>query len=182
MKLEVSVRRVYSESIERVFGVATSCASFPRTMRALGPIAGIAHAELAQGHSSDSRGRRLITMTDGVVLDEEILIDERPYRSKYRWEGGLRPPFAWLVRAGGGDWRFSAEPEGTRIHWSYVFELRGGWIALPIAALIMHTLFRSWMARGLRAIDAELARRGDHLIRHESAPARSATMPVAARR
>ena len=94
--------------------------------------------------------RREIKLTDGAVLTEEILEHDVPTRHRYKWTSGLKPPFAWLVRSGEGTWTFSEVAEGTRIDWSYVFELRSP-LAYPIAVPII-ALFRRWQEKSLARV------------------------------
>jgi len=132
---------------DRVFDFATSCEGFPRFIWALGPIPGISRAEMVGGQTAKAGAERRIHMTDGSVVEEELLAYDRPSRHRYRW---LKPPafpFSLIVRTGEGDWRFTAANGGTRIDWDYTFELTSAF-ALPLAAPLM-IVFRRWMQRAL---------------------------------
>jgi hypothetical protein len=98
---------------------------------------------------------RRISMTDGSVIEEVILDYVPPSRHRYRWTGGVKPPFSWLVRSGTGCWDFTEVDGGTRIDWGYVFELKSP-LAYPVLLLIV-PLFRSWLKQGLEAIRSELS-------------------------
>jgi hypothetical protein len=133
---------------EAVFDFATTPANLPQFLQKWGPIAGVTAAELQDGV-------RRVTLTDGVVLDEEILANERPSHHAYRWQGGLRPPFAWLVRTGSAEWTFRPDGAATTMVWSYVFELTSP-LAAPLAALAL-VLFRRWMRAGLARLGDRVA-------------------------
>ncbi len=155
MKLSTQTSIVFPKPREEVFDFCTDDENTARTLRPLGPIAGVARVEMHEGQSLETGAHRTITMTDGVALVEEILDYTRPSRHQYRWVGGIKPPFAWLVRSGTGCWEFSEVSDGTRVVWSYVFELRSP-LAYPLALPII-SLFKRWMAQGLGAIATEMA-------------------------
>ena len=84
-RVEEHVRRPPDE----VFDFATACETFPRVLLPLGPVAGIAHADMLDGSPLCAGARRRIVLTDGSIIDEEILAFDRPVRHRYRW---LNPP------------------------------------------------------------------------------------------
>ena len=83
---------------EHVFDFATACETFPKVLLPLGPVAGIAHADLLDGAPLRTGARRRIVLTDGSIIDEQILAFERPRRHRYRW---LNPPPAPRPRRAG---------------------------------------------------------------------------------
>ena len=132
---------------EAVFDFATSCEGFPRFILPFGPIPGIARAEMLGAAEPKAGAERRIHMSDGSIVDEEVLAYDRPSRHRYRW---LKPPafpFSLIVRSGEGDWRFHAVSGGTRVEWDYAFELTSP-LAWPLAAALMG-IFRRWMQRAL---------------------------------
>ena len=155
MELSTETSIVIPKPREEVFDFCTDDENTARTLRPLGPIAGVAKVQMHEGQRLETGAHRTITMTDGVSLEEEILDYTRPTRHQYRWVGGIKPPFAWLVRSGTGCWEFSEVSGGTRVVWSYVFELRSA-LAYPLALPII-ALFKRWMAQGLGAIATEMA-------------------------
>jgi hypothetical protein len=155
MKLSTETSVVIPNPRGEVFDFCTDDENTARTLRPLGPIAGVTKVEMHEGQSLETGAHRTITMTDGVTLEEEILDYTRPIRHQYRWVGDIKPPFAWLVRSGTGCWEFLEVSGGTRVVWSYVFELRSA-LAYPLALPII-SLFKRWMAQGLGAIAAEIA-------------------------
>lgn len=139
---------------DEVFAFATDSANAARTIRPRGPFAGISKIEMYEGQSLAKGSKRRIFMTDGAVLDEVILDYNPPARHSYGWTGGVKPPFSWLVRSGGGNWDFTETEGGTRIVWTYTFDLTSPF-AYPLAMPILW-LFKGWLQQGLDAIGAEL--------------------------
>lgn len=147
MKLATHASVEIPSPADRVFDFATSCEGFPQFIWAYGPIPGITRAEIVGAQPPQAGVERHIHMTDGNVVEEELLTYERPSQHRYRW---LKPPafpFSLIVRTGEGDWRFTATNGGTRIDWTYSFELTSA-LAWPLAAPLM-IVFRRWMQRAL---------------------------------
>jgi len=145
MKVRVRVEVEVARGPADVYDIAVF--GFPRLLRAAGPIPGIAKAEMVDGASVEPGRRRLVTMTDGSLVLEEILDAERPRRHRYRWVHPPAFPFSLLVRRGEADWTFSPSRAGTRVTWTYALELTTP-LAYPLA-LPMLAFFRRWMALGL---------------------------------
>jgi hypothetical protein len=156
MKLRTRAAIVIHRPRAEVFDHAVAGQTMARTLRRYGPIPGIERSEMSGGADLVAGAERRVAMSDGSVIDEEILEAVRPRVHRYRWVRGLRPPFSLLVRTGEACWTFSdAEGGGTEVEWLYVFQLRS-LLAFPAAAPVM-LLFRRWMQRGLDRIRAELA-------------------------
>jgi uncharacterized protein YndB with AHSA1/START domain len=154
MALETQVEIEIAKPPAEVFDLATSCAGFPRFLLRLGPIPAVVRAELVGAAEPKPGGRRLIHMSDGSTMEEEILAFERPARHRYRWTTPPAPPFVWLVRSAEGDWTFAPTAAGTRITWRYRFESPSRLAELAARPVI--GLFRRWMARGLANLRAIL--------------------------
>lgn len=156
MNVSTSASIVVPKSREEVFDFCCSNETFERHLEARMPVAGVQRAEFFDGHSLKAGDHRRITLTDGSVLDEEILDYTPPALHRYRWSKGLKGPFALLVRSGTGTWDFSEVDGGTRINWSYDFALKSA-LAYPLALPIM-PLFRAWLKQSLQSIHDELTR------------------------
>lgn len=155
MKLTARASVEIPKPVEQVFDFATSCEGFPRFIWAYGPIPGITRAEMVDMQTPQAGAKRHIYLTDGNVVEEELLAYDRPSRHRYRW---LKPPafpFSLIVRTAQGDWRFTATDAATRIDWEYSLELTSA-LALPLAAPLM-LVFRRWMQRTLRRARTVLA-------------------------
>ena len=155
MNITTSASIVIPRPREEVFDFCCRNDTYARHLRARGPVAGVQRAEFFDGHSLKAGDHRRIALTDGSVLDEEILDYAPPALHRYRWSKGLRGPFALLVRSGTGTWDFSEVEGGTRIDWGYDFALKSA-LAYPLALPIM-PLFRAWLKRSLESIDEELS-------------------------
>ena len=139
---------------EEVFAFATDSTNAPQTIRSRGPFAGISKIEMYEGQSLAKGSKRRIFMTDDSVLDETILEYDPPVNHRYAWTGGVTPPFSLLVRSGSGNWDFTETDGGTRIVWTYTFDLTSP-LAYPLAIPIAW-LFKGWLQQGLDAIRTEL--------------------------
>jgi len=155
MKISTSASIVIPRRREDVFEHATANATFERTLRPRGLIPGISKIRMFEGQEVAEGSWRHITMTDGAALEEVILDYDPPVKHRYRWTGGIKPPFSLLVRSGTGNWDFTESDGGTRIDWGYTFELTSP-LAYPLAVPIVW-LFKGWLRQGLEAIRAELA-------------------------
>ena len=147
MQLEVVVSTEVDAAPERAFDFAAANEVFPRILRAYGPIPGIASIEMLDGARLAAGSRRRVLMTDGTEILEELLAYDRPQRHRYRWLNAPKPPFSLLVSRGEGDWIFRAAGSGTRIEWTYTFDLTSPLVALP--AKLVLAIFKRWMQRGL---------------------------------
>ncbi|MGB8332670.1 MAG: SRPBCC family protein [Polyangiales bacterium] len=154
MNISTSASVLIPRPREEVFARATDSTNTPETLRPRGPFAGISKVEMLDGQALAKGARRRISMTDGTVLEEVILDYDPPVRHRYGWTGGAKPPFSFLVRSGTGCWDFSEVDGGTRIVWSYTFELTSP-LAYPLAIPVVW-LFKGWLQQGLDAIRAEL--------------------------
>lgn len=157
MKLRVRAAVTVNRPRSEVYDFSVANQTLARVLQKLGPIPGITAAEFTAGGSLAPGAQRQVTMSDGSVIEEEVLEAVRPRLHRYRWLRGLRPPFSVMVRSGEASWTFSdADGGGTEVEWIYLFGLRSV-VFYPLAAPILFLLFRRWMQRGLERIRAELA-------------------------
>lgn len=145
-------------SPEEVFDFVADPFLLARWLRELAPIPGVKAAEAIGERAQRVGSRRRIAMTDGAVLIEEVLVLDRPHRHAYRWEKP-KLPFSLLVRSGRGDWTFAPSAAGTRVEWTYTFELTTPLVYLPGRLVVL--AFNRWMRRNLARVEPELAAAGD---------------------
>ena len=81
-----------------MFDTLVACDTLPRICHRRGPIAAIVEATMVDDADLEVGSHPTVRMDDGVVLDEEIIDLERPSLHAYAWSGGLKVPFAWVVR------------------------------------------------------------------------------------
>jgi Polyketide cyclase / dehydrase and lipid transport len=154
MRLNTSATIDIAQPRDTVFDFACACETYVKLFRPRGSIAGVASAQILDG-ALRAGARRRMTLTDGAVIDEDVVAFDRPTRHTYRWTGGLRAPARFLVRGGEGDWTFVEHSGKTRIDWNYAFDLTTP-LVYP-AAILMLGQFRRWMEQQLGAISASLS-------------------------
>ena len=141
--------------IDTVFDMATDCEGLPRYLHPLGPILGVQHARMVDDQPLGNGATREVVFSDRSTMLEEILAFDRPSRHCYRWLKRPAPPFDRLVQGACSDVRFTPTTDGTRIDWSYRFELTSPWV-LPIALPAVIVMQR-WMQNGLARLPEVLA-------------------------
>ena len=151
MDLLLSAEQDFAAAPEAVFARALDAGRFPEFFSGYGPIPAV-RAVTPQAPAAVGSTRE-VHNSDGSRLHERITVLQAPQRHAYTLTG-LRPPFAWLVRAGHADWHFSpAGAGGTRVRWDYRWELTGP-LAWPLAAPLLRVFMRGAMARCLAAMAA----------------------------
>jgi hypothetical protein len=154
MKISARQSFIIGKPRADVFEVAVACDTYPRVLHKLGPIPGIARCEMIDGRPLEPGACRRVVMTNGSVLNEELLAFTRPTEHRYIWRSGLRGPFAKMIRSCEGRWLFSDTEGGTKIDWMLTFELTTP-LAYPIIQPMM-PLQRRWMRRGLERMRDKL--------------------------
>lgn len=152
MKMQACAETVLRGAPHEVFEFATDNDTYERLLgSSLGPVGGIRRSDAEWPLEAGSI--RTIVTTNGETLVETILEHTPPERHAYCWSGGLNAPARWFVRSGTGTWVFSEDGQGTRVVWTYEFDIRSV-VFYPLAAF-MTFFFRRWMQRGLGAMRAE---------------------------
>jgi len=158
MHLDAKLELTVAYPPEQVFDLVGDHRNFPRTIAKTLLVPGVVRSEPLPGSAESGVGsRRRLTLTDGSSMDEEVLAFERPVEHSYRWLKPPPMPIALIVRSAAGSWRFTPEGAGTRIHWSYRFELSSP-LVLPFA-LPLVAAFRSWMHKSADCVQALLRER-----------------------
>lgn len=128
-----------------IFDLVNDADGAPRIYAAHGPVPGVtAMRYLGEGTPRLNAVRKVET-SDGNVLEEKLLVYDRPRAHSYALRG-FTMPFSLLVREGRADWTFD-EGEGgtaTRVRWTYTFTLPTV-LVWPVSALFLHTVFHGWM-------------------------------------
>jgi Polyketide cyclase / dehydrase and lipid transport len=155
VQLEVHAFHVVGAPTEKVFDFAVASESLPCILKGFGPIPGITSIEMLDGAALATGAKRRVRMSDGSDIFEEVTALDRPRRHSYRWLNAPAPPFSLLVRGAEADWIFTASAQGTRIEWTYRFELTSP-LAAPLAAVVMMP-FKRWMRRGLERIEPHVS-------------------------
>lgn len=151
MQVHTSASAEIPASPERVFDLVVDYDNCAHFFRPWGPIPGVVSCE-AIAENGDGKRRRTLELTDGTTHTEEIVVLERPDCFQYRWLNPPAAPLNLVVRTAETRWDFQAmrAGEGTRVVWTYHFEL-----AFPFAypaALVLRALFKRWMVQALRRL------------------------------
>lgn len=117
-----------------------------------GPIPGTVRGEVIGGGALTQGATRRIYTDDGHDVVEEMLVLDRGRRVAYKLTG-IAAPFSLLVRFARADWTFTPADGETYVQWTYAFTLTSP-LVWPMAAPILHLVFRRWMQGCLTAIGA----------------------------
>jgi hypothetical protein len=140
-----------------VFDYTFVTETFQRLLAQKGPIPGIRAIDLHEGATAVAVGvRRSVSMTDGSVILEEIVKHDPPREHAYRWLNRPAPPFSLLVAGGETTWSFEPASGGTRVSWTYWFDLTSPFARPPV--YVVQWLFRRWMQAALDRLRDELSR------------------------
>jgi uncharacterized protein YndB with AHSA1/START domain len=153
MQLLITAERTIDAPPLAVYALSLDAERFPALFRGFGPIPALRritpHAPSAVGST------REVESSDGSRLTERITALDPGERHAYTLTG-LRPPLAWLARAGHADWRFVPVEGGTYVTWAYRFELTSP-LAWPLAWPVLQGGMRVAMQRCLDAMQLVLA-------------------------
>ncbi len=139
-------------SPERVCDISNDLDGIADVFVGYGPIPGVVRAEVIGGTDLVQGSSRRVYTADGNDVIEEMLILERGRSVAYTLTG-ISPPFSFLVQYARADWTFTKTELGTHVHWTYAFTLTTP-LAWPLAAPLLHLVFRRWMQGCLTAIAA----------------------------
>lgn len=152
MLVALSAERTIHSSPETVFALALDAVRFPKTFRGCGPIPAL--LRITPHGAPAVSATRTVESSDGSMLTERIDALDPPHRHAYTLTG-MRPPLAWLARAGHANWSFAPTVNGTRVVWDYTFELTT-MLAWPVAFPLLRVFMRTAMQRCLEAMAREL--------------------------
>lgn len=138
-----------------------------RAFAPAGGVPGVAGTHVLAGERFDLPGsRHMIFLTDGTTAVEQVLektTTDAGRRFRYVVWNYTTPTAAPLVY-GLADWRYLAEGEGTRIVWTYSFELRRnrfpGMLGVGLGGRLLRAAFLDgpyarWMRAALAQARAE---------------------------
>ncbi|HZP64751.1 MAG TPA: SRPBCC family protein [Rudaea sp.] len=137
MIVHLHTERLMHAAPEAVYALSLDPVRFPATFAGFGPIPGL--RRITPHGPPEVGATRDVEDLGGVVMCERIEALEPGRRHAYALSG-LKPPLSWLVREGRADWRFLPDAVGTRVTWSYAFELTS-----PVAAVLATPLLRVFM-------------------------------------
>ena len=116
---------------------------------AWGPIPGVASARGRDLPWSMAGAQRLLVLTDGTLVTEQVIEHRLPQLFRYRMTG-FAGVMTQLVFAVEGEWRCEAMASGSHVSWCYSFVHRG--VLARGMLWTMSPLWRGYMRSGLRAV------------------------------
>lgn len=138
-----------------VFDIARG-SEVPAIVKAHGGLPGVLKVEPHEGSWSAVGQRRLLRLSDGTSLVEELTEFEDGARFAYV-ASGFTGPFGALVAEARGEWRVEATGPGTsRLEWRYVFTPKG-----PVAAAAVLFIARVIWPGYIRAALARIKARAE---------------------
>ena len=155
MQVQSRAEIIIPGSPEQTFDTAVAADMLPRILHPAGILPGVQSAEVEGGGPLRTGSRRRVTMSDGSIVVEEILEHEPPRAHRYRWLTKPKQPLPLVVREAVALWTFEASGPGTRLVWTYTFELTS-----PLAAAVGRLFawrFERWMADGLKRLRAVMS-------------------------
>jgi hypothetical protein len=133
-----------------VFDVARG-SDLPAIFRPRGAFPGIMKVDEHRGPWSAAGEVRLLRLSDGTSVREELtdFVQDRSF--VYR-VSGFTGPFAALLAEGRGEWHFTAAgPAATHVDWTYALTPKGA-LAGPAVWFLVHFLWPSYQRAALARI------------------------------
>jgi hypothetical protein len=148
MNVLLRVERDIAATAQASYDLSLDAQRFASFFSGFGPIPGLRRVTL-QGPLAVGSARE-VEDNAGLVMHERVDALDPPRRHAYTLSG-LHPPLSWLALAGHANWTFEPLAQGTRVVWTYDFELTSP-LAWPIAAPLLHGFMRAAMRRCLDAM------------------------------
>jgi hypothetical protein len=128
-----------------IFDAVNDAAGAPHIYAGHGPVPAVTEMRYEGDGQPKLNALRQVHTADGNVLEEQLVVYDRPRAHSYTLRG-FSLPFSLLIREARADWRFDemAGAVATRVHWTYTFTLTTP-LVWPVAALFLHTVFHGWM-------------------------------------
>jgi hypothetical protein len=125
----------------------------PAIVKAHGALPGVLKVDAHQGSWSAVGQKRLLRLSDGTSVLEELTEFVAGRRFAYV-ASGFTGPFGALVSAGRGEWAVEEiAPRKSRLRWTYEFTPRGALSAAAVA-FIVHLLWPGYIRAALARIKA----------------------------
>lgn len=150
MRIETEAIYGFVHPPEVVYDLAADHENLPRVFKGVGPVPAVVAVRMR-----DDGLMRYVENADGSVIHQQVVRMERPHLQEFALVGGFQPPFSWLVRGGGGVWRFRRSAQGCVARWQVYFDLRTV-AAFPLISLLLHKFYRQAMYDCLHAMGEQL--------------------------
>lgn len=123
MQIQTNAQTMIHADIEDVFDASIDCQNLPKFFSGYRDIPAIKSAKTLDGLPLHQGSHRIITNSDGSVIEEVIVMLERPHIQEYQLIKGFKPPFSWLVNGARGKWLYETLDNSTLITWQFEFEI-----------------------------------------------------------
>jgi hypothetical protein len=153
MRVQTQAVYGFAHAPEVVFDLAADHENLPEVFKGVGPVPAVTAVRMR----ADGKVR-YVENADGSVIHQQVVTMQRPTLQEFALTGGFKPPFSWLVRGGGGTWRFRKSEQGCVVRWQVYFDLRSILAFLPIK-LLLERFYRQAMYDCLDAMARQLLER-----------------------
>ncbi|MCA8895079.1 MAG: SRPBCC family protein [Parvularculaceae bacterium] len=144
--------------IDRVFDAACGC-DVPAIIKGHGALPGVLKIEEHEAPWSEPGQKRLVWLTDGSSVREELIAFSKGRSFAYRVTS-FTGPFAALVSEGKGEWNFSATgPSATHIDWTYSFTPKSIFTK-PAVLFIVNVLWPGYIRAALQRLKQDIEKAG----------------------
>ncbi|MBI1365918.1 MAG: hypothetical protein GC153_08170 [Alphaproteobacteria bacterium] len=151
--ITTSVTETLRAPLADAFAAASGC-DIPSIFQAHGRIPGVIKVDEHHGPWGAVGEKRLLTLSDGSTVREELVSFAPNEEYSYR-VSGFTGPFAALVSEGRGVWHFTIEgPATTRIDWTYSFTPKS-FLTEPAVWFIVKALWPGYMRKALARLKSQ---------------------------
>jgi hypothetical protein len=167
MNIHVAVTLACSATAEELFQHAVvELETLRRGVRARGPLAGVARAEVVDGGELRAGAVRRVFLTDGTVLNEGITEMNAPSVMSYRQLTPYRFPISVFAKGAQGRYTFTPEQAHTKMTWEADIWLTSP-LAYPIMVCVRSLFLRPLMISFLECVRDDVSRVHDSDSTHD---------------
>jgi hypothetical protein len=140
-----TVSHTVAVAVERLFDTVVAEDVLPYVLHRHLLVPGVRNTESLSGPWHVPGSTRIVRLTSGAAVREEVTGWQRPSTFSYRVTA-LPRPLSSLAREAVGLWSFEGDEERSRLIWTYSFEPAGGW-AIPLLRAFVATQWAGYMRR-----------------------------------
>jgi hypothetical protein len=167
MNMHVAATLACSATPEELFQHAVvELETLRRGVRARGPLAGVAHAEVVDGGELRAGAVRRVFLTDGTVLNEGITEMSAPSVMSYRQLTPYRFPLSVFAKGAEGRYMFTPDNTQTQMTWEADIWLTSP-LVYPIMACVRSLFLRPLMISFLECVRDDVTRERNSVPAHD---------------
>jgi hypothetical protein len=152
--ITISVAERVEAAAAAVFAAACD-SDLPAIIKPRGALPGVLKVEGHAAPWSAPGQSRLLRLTDGSTLREELSSFARDKSFAYR-VSSFTGPFAALVSEGRGEWHFTTTgPKSTQVDWTYGFTPKSAF-ATPAVWFLVKALWPGYIQAALKQLKAKV--------------------------